>query len=140
MRLIDVDAVESAFTVLIYEFVHRAPNWSLNDMLTSGRDAALKYEYKADGVEAALNIARRMPTIDAEPVKHGAWIEKKPSRMKWIPDESDDITEEETTIEDMIEQKCSICQRWSIKFAHHIEMNFCPNCGARMTTRECNEP
>jgi hypothetical protein len=73
-----------------------------------------------------------MPTIDAEPAKHGTWFEKKPSRMKWIPEESDDITEEETTIEDMIEQKCSICQRWSIKFAYHIEMNFCPHCGADM--------
>lgn len=72
------------------------------------------------------------PTIEVEPVKHGTWAAKKPSRMKWIPDENDDITEEETTIEDMIEQKCSICQRWSIKFAYHIEMNFCPKCGARM--------
>ena len=85
-----------------------------------------------------LDEIEAMPTIDTEPVKHGTWIEKKPSRMKWIPDESDDITVEETTIEDMIEQKCSACQRWSIKFASHIEMNFCPNCGARIMTRECN--
>jgi predicted RNA-binding Zn-ribbon protein involved in translation (DUF1610 family) len=69
-------------------------------------------------------------------MKHGTWIEKNPSRMKWIPDESDDITAEETTIEDMVEQKCSVCQRWSIKFAYHIEMNFCPNCGADMRGRK----
>lgn len=87
---------------------------------------------KACDIAEILSMIDDTPTIDAEPVKHGAWIEKKPSRMKWIPDESDDITEEETTIEDMIEQKCSICQRWSIKFAYHIEMNFCPNCGAKM--------
>lgn len=72
------------------------------------------------------------PTVEAEPVKHGAWTEKNHSRMKWIPDESDDITEDEVDIEDMIEQKCSVCQRWAIKFAHHIELNFCSYCGARM--------
>lgn len=83
---------------------------------------------KSDFLDALDNVR----TIEAVPVKHGTWIEKKPSRMKWIPDESDGITEEETTIEDMVEQKCSACQRWSIKFAHHIEMNFCPNCGAKM--------
>lgn len=80
-----------------------------------------------------------MPTIDAKPVRHGTWIEKKPSRMKWIPNESDGITAEETTIEDMIEQKCSVCQRWAIKFAYHIEMNFCPNCGAKMITKRHEE-
>lgn len=87
------------------------------------------------------NCGRRMvtperrkdaPTIEAEPVKHGEWVEKHPYRMKWIPEESDDITEDEIEVEDMTEQKCSICQRWTIKFTHHIELNFCPLCGARM--------
>ena len=77
-------------------------------------------------------VPAKVSANKAENVKHGMWIEKKPSRMKWIPNECDDITEEETTIEDMVEQKCSVCQRWAIKFAHHIEMNFCPNCGADM--------
>lgn len=74
MRLIDANALESALTVLIFEFEHRAPKWSANDMLTSSIDAAKKYGYRADGVEAVLNVVRRMPTIDAEPVKHGHWI------------------------------------------------------------------
>lgn len=72
------------------------------------------------------------PTVEAEPVKHGEWVEKNPSRMKWIPEESDGITEDEIEVEDMTEQKCSICQHWTIKFTHHIELNFCPLCGARM--------
>lgn len=71
--------------------------------------------------------------------KVGTWVEKKPSHMKWIPDESDGITEGETPVEDMVEQKCSVCQRYAIKFAHHVEMNFCPNCGAQMVTRGNNK-
>ena len=80
-----------------------------------------------EALKAAIEFLK-----NAALVKHGAWVEKKHSRMKWIPDESDDITEDEVEIEDMIEQKCSVCQRWAMKFAHHIELNFCPYCGARM--------
>ena len=80
-----------------------------------------------EALKAAIEFLK-----NAAPVKHGAWTEKKYSRMKWIPDESDDITEDEVEIEDMIEQKCSVCQRWAMKVASHIEMNFCPHCGARM--------
>jgi predicted RNA-binding Zn-ribbon protein involved in translation (DUF1610 family) len=95
----------------------------------------LKKKLEAEHCDCeVIQIIDDMPTA-AENVKYGAWAVKSPSRMKWIPDESDDITAEETTVEDMIEQKCSVCQRWSIKFAHHIEMNFCPNCGAKMITR-----
>lgn len=72
------------------------------------------------------------PTVEAEPVKHGTWAEKKYSCVKWLPDDDDDIAEDEAEIEDMVEQKCSVCHRWAMKVACHIEMNFCPHCGARM--------
>ena len=72
-RLIDANALDIEITTLIEEFERRAPVWSPNDMLSSGRDAALKYGYKADGAEAVLNIVRRMPTVDAAPVKHEKW-------------------------------------------------------------------
>lgn len=78
------------------------------------------------------DIVQQQPTINAKPVKHGTWTAKVHSRMKWIPEESDGITEDEIEVEDMTEQKCSICQRWTIKFTHHIELDFCPLCGARM--------
>ena len=67
MRPIDADALESAIIALIFELERRMPKWPPNDMLTSSVDAAKKYGYKADGAEAALNLVRRMPTIDAEP-------------------------------------------------------------------------
>lgn len=106
------------------------------DLLKTNIAQIAKYCARSDKQKALVGrilfMIDNMPTIYAGPIKHGQWIEKKLSRMKWIPDESDGITAEETTIEDMTEQKCSICQRWAIKFTHHIEMNYCPNCGARM--------
>ncbi len=80
-----------------------------------------------EALKAAIEFLK-----NAAPVKHGAWAEKKYSRMKWLPDDDDDIVEDEVEIEDMIEQKCSVCQRWAMKVASHIEMNFCSHCGARM--------
>lgn len=85
------------------------------------------YEKDINALKAAIEFLK-----NAALVKHGEWTEKKHSCMKWIPDESDDVTEDEVEIEDMVEQKCSVCQRWAMKFVHHIEMNFCPHCGARM--------
>ena len=85
------------------------------------------YIKNIEALKAAIEFLK-----NAAPVKHGAWTEKKHSCMKWIPDESDDVTEDEVEIEDMTEQKYSVCQRWAMKFASHIELNFCPYCGARM--------
>lgn len=73
-----------------------------------------------------------LPTVDAKPVKHGKWIEKKVCRMKWIPYADDDVNPDDVDIECMTEQKCSYCKRWTIKFTYHIELDYCPLCGARM--------
>lgn len=80
-----------------------------------------------EALKAAIEFLK-----NAAPVKHGVWAEKKYSCMKWLPDDDDDIAEDEVETEDMVEQKCSVCQRWAMRVAHHIEMNFCPHCGARM--------
>lgn len=118
MRLIDGDKLLEQFKTLRDNWdtrnaTHRAIRGAFVDCILRTRDA---------------------PTVDAEPVKHGNWCVKQPCRMKLIPEEGDGISEEETIIEDMTEQKCSVCQRWAIKFTHHIEMNYCPNCGARLRT------
>lgn len=103
------------------------------DVLLKKFSAECEYSDDCKKTEPCITcIINGCPTLDVEPIKHGQWIEKKLSCMKWIPNESDGITAKETTIEDMTEKKCSICQRWVIKFTHHIEMNYCPNCGARM--------
>lgn len=108
------------------ELIDDRKHFCIND-----RDHDEIYIKDIDALKAAIDILKNY-----EPVKHGEWTEKQHSRMKWIPDESDNITEDEVEIEDMIEQKCSVCQRWAIKFAHHIELSFCPYCGFRMKTRD----
>lgn len=55
-------------------------------------------------VEDCLEIVRDMPTIDAEPIKHGHWI---------VAD--DGVT------------RCSICYG-----ASDYERSFCGDCGAKM--------
>ena len=78
-----------------------------------------------------LYMIENMPTVEAD-VKHGKWIEKKAIRMKWIPCADDDVNPDGVDIECMTEQKCSYCKRWTIKFTYHIELDYCPLCGARM--------
>ena len=50
------------------------------------------------------------PTIDAEPVKHGKWIGYAGT----------------------IGNECSVCGKWIDVLQGTVEMNYCPNCGARM--------
>ena len=54
MRLIDADTAEKKLVELVELYEKRMPKWSPNDMLTSGRDIALKHGYKADGVESDM--------------------------------------------------------------------------------------
>lgn len=112
---------------------HKEAANQLRDLIQDRRSLMTDEEYSdiykrdIEALQLGINAIEQMKNV-----KHGEWREFRPSRMKWIPEESDNITEEETTIEDMTEQKCSVCNRWAIKFTHHIEMSYCPNCGARM--------
>ena len=58
------------------------------------------------GYEIAIELIKRQPTIDAEPVRHGKWIEYP-------------------TADGM--NQCSACG--VLRFG---ESKYCPNCGARM--------
>ena len=85
-----------------------------------------------DNEVTAKELIDEQPTADVQPVKHGEWIEKKVSRVKWIPYADDDVNPDDVDIECMTEQKCSYCKRWTIKFTYQIELDYCPLCGARM--------
>ena len=53
------------------------------------------------------------PTIDAEPIRHGHWIEHPNA--------------EELDGHLIPNYECSVCHEWERKAS-----NFCPNCGSRM--------
>lgn len=85
MRLIDADALIEKYTVVIRKTA----------------DEKLKTE-----IAVLLKDIEEQPTIDAEPVRHGKWIEYP-------------------TADGM--NQCSVCG--VLRFG---ESNYCPNCGARM--------
>ena len=89
-----------------------------------------------DNEVTARELIDAQPTADVQPVKHGKWIEKTVCRMKWIPYDDDDVNPDDVDIECMTEQKCSYCKRWTIKFTDHIELDYCPLCGAKMDLKE----
>lgn len=57
------------------------------------------------------------PTVDAEPVRHGHWIE---CPLRKYPKEHIDV--------------CSVCDGKAL-----AKYNYCPHCGAKMDERNCAE-
>ena len=64
------------------------------------------------GYEIAIELIKRQPTIDAEPVRHGKWIEVEDSTIRC---------------------RCSACGWESHLYEDDVYgMPYCPNCGTRM--------
>lgn len=63
------------------------------------------------------NILDDMPTIDAAPVVHGRWIERKSIHA-----------------DSGVVAKCSICKK-DIQYLGQ-RLKYCPNCGAKMDAEE----
>ena len=72
-------------------------------------------EHYVFGVEAVLEYAENLPTIDVEPVQHGRWI-----------DRGDYIT---TAYGSLDLKVCSNCNAEVTLDGYDY---FCPNCGAKM--------
>ena len=66
-----------------------------------------KMEISATSEEWCVRLSdiENAPTVDAEPIKHGEWIESKVGGY----------------------DKCSVCGEPTL-----AKYNFCPNCGAKM--------
>lgn len=108
----------------------------LNGYLNSiGEDGTYSPLFDRGQRRALINSIQDISAIkvaDVQPVKHGRWVEKRIIHMKWIPNDDDNVNTDDVEPERMTEQKCSYCNRWTIKFTDHIELDYCPLCGARM--------
>ena len=76
-----------------------------------------KYENRAGRQHQMIYEIEMLPTIEAEPVRHG----------RWIFDSGVDYCE-----------KCSECK--VPKPPHYISDNYCPNCGAKMDAENGVKP
>ena len=115
MRLIDADTAEKKLAELVELYEKRMPKWSPNDMLTSGRDIALKHGYKADGVEKALETIKDMPTVEANPITNAQW-----ELVRYDPDYL------------LYSARCTNCKKVHESNENVGRLPFCPHCGAAM--------
>lgn len=77
--------------------------------------------YNVDRDEIAEEILRQMPTIDPESLRpQGAWIPYHEADFGW----------------DEYGVRCSNCKLDVDDDNIDFPMNFCPKCGARMTTKK----
>ena len=95
MRLIDADALIEETECLFKD--HN----STEDYMGIG------YNH---GVGDSIAIIKNLPTIEAEPVKRGKWIEEPNC---WY--------------------RCSVCGQHYPSTRGYMYFNYCPNCGARMS-------
>lgn len=77
---------------------------------------AMKREYHAISIEGMIKGLEEVPTIEAEPVKHGQWVHNE---------------EYEYWAERYV---CSVCNRNALSDGdyRHKLADYCPNCGAKM--------
>ena len=91
---------------------------ALKKRLCEARDASMKkrkygWEFEYDGWNGAIlqtGCEAVENSVDAEPVRHGKWIGYAGT----------------------IGNECSVCGKWLDVLQGTAEMNYCPNCGARM--------
>lgn len=95
MRLIDADAL-----------LKKCIEGDGDNQFTEG------YNFAVQGISAYITLA---PTIEAEPVRHGRWIELPKA-----------LNPEETPC------KCSACGHILSFYGYYPKSNFCPKCGALM--------
>lgn len=84
---------------------------------------AAESEFSEEDAANVRWLISRIPTIDAEPVRHGRWIEV--DRITWRIGDGDKF---DTTVE----EKCSNCGCYEERYETERQENYCPTCGAKM--------
>lgn len=85
----------------------------IEELLVMDRDYINEF---ASGCRKVMNVIRRLPTVDAEEVVHGRWVE-------WYPPMHMIMTGEELLY------RCSACDA---KYPDVEGYRYCPHCGAKM--------
>lgn len=115
MRLIDADA----YTKEIINRIEAAIKWETNAMADRYEEIKIRAEEAVvTFCEAALTV-KKMPTIEAEPVRHGGW---KSDRL---------VTTNGCTYG---VRRCSECEAYYQDIGYGWK--YCPNCGALMDKEE----
>ena len=99
-RLIDANALEKDFT----DWYDRA------------------YPHDKELIEIAILSVEDAPTIEAEPVKHGRWMNRNGHPV--------------STALSCYSAKCSECELYSGMQYINKPYNYCPYCGTRMDLKE----
>ena len=117
MRLIDVDVL-----IENLEYDVELDTRALDDadlLIGINRDLA---QFDKDCKQNAVDMLKKAPTVDAEPVRHGKWIEGKAKNIK--------------TGEVRLVRKCSECESgyFIYDFLNSVDEipSYCPHCGAKM--------
>lgn len=115
MRLIDADALEKDYREQFESVYRHTRDTVLPSDFYIERKAAYDKELVRMDMEAFFEYLRARPTIDAEPVRHGRWI-----------DHGDYIT---TAYGSLDLKVCSECNAEVTLDGYDY---YCPNCGAKM--------
>ena len=87
------------------------------------REALLNEIRMASTLKECVAIVRRFPAADVEPVKHGEWVSCE---------ESDEFPCSYRVYRSSHRRECSVC-------GFTPQLNYCPNCGAKMDGCELDE-
>jgi hypothetical protein len=110
MRLVDADALQRAF-----DDAHKdEPDFFCSNFLNDAGNPSTEWDCVDDILENA-------PTIDAQPVKHGHWVELPKSLN---PNENP--------------CQCSNCKHVVSFYYGYPKSKFCDECGARMSDHFAN--
>ena len=79
-------------------------------------------------MDECVMLMMRVPAADVIPVRHGRWVDDKGNPVPW--DEWNKNCPRKSAF-------CSVCGKWlTASDEYPVIGNFCPNCGAKMDSKD----